>query len=312
MNNSTEIAKESLRAAAAALENLANHLDESINQAVDMIMACKGRLVISGMGKSGHIGKKIAATLASTGTPSFFIHPAEAYHGDLGMMRGKDVVLLISNSGETDEVIKLIPSLKRFGNQIIAITNEPESSLAKNADVFMDIHVEKEACPNNLAPTTSTTVTLALGDALAVALMKERNFQPEHFAAFHPGGSLGRRLLTKVKDVMLKDNLPLVSKDTHMSDVINTMTQSLQGIALVADEHRRLLGVITDGDLRRALLKGIDLESTLAASVMTIEPVTISQNAMLVDAELKMQNTKVNKLVVVDNEYVIEGILQVN
>jgi arabinose-5-phosphate isomerase len=309
MNNSTEIAKESLRAAAAALENLANHLDESINQTVDMIMACKGRLVISGMGKSGHIGKKIAATLASTGTPSFFIHPAEAYHGDLGMMRGKDVVLLISNSGETDEVIKLIPSLKRFGNQIIAITNEPESSLAKNADVFMDIHVEKEACPNNLAPTTSTTVTLALGDALAVALMKKRNFQPEHFAAFHPGGSLGRRLLTKVKDVMLKDNLPLVSKDTHMSDVINTMTQSFQGIALVADEHRRLLGVITDGDLRRALLKGIDLESTLAASVMTIEPVTINQNAMLVDAEKKMCERKVNKLIVTNEDNLITGVL---
>lgn len=310
MNNSTEIAKESLREAAAALENLANQLDENIIQVVDMIMACKGRLVISGMGKSGHIGKKIAATLASTGTPSFFIHPAEAYHGDLGMIRAKDVVLLISNSGETDEVIKLIPSLKKFGNKIIAIANAADSTLAKHADLFLDIHVQKEACPNNLAPTTSTTVTLALGDALAVALMKVRNFQPEHFAAFHPGGSLGRRLLTKVKDVMLKDNLPLVSKETHMSNVIKTMTQSLQGIALVADEHRRLLGVITDGDLRRALLKGIDLESILASSIMTRNPVTIDEDSMLVDAELKMKNTNINKLIVIGKGSVIEGVLQ--
>ncbi|MFT6324977.1 MAG: arabinose-5-phosphate isomerase [Halieaceae bacterium] len=195
---------------------------------------------------------------------------------------------------------------------MIAIANAADSTLAKNADLFLDIHVEKEACPNNLAPTTSTTVTLALGDALAVALMKKRNFQPEHFAAFHPGGSLGRRLLTKVKDVMLKDNLPLVSKDTHMSDVINTMTQSLQGIALVADEHRRLLGVITDGDLRRALLKGIDLESTLAASVMTKEPVSINQDSMLVEAELKMQNMKVNKLVIIDSNNKAIGILDVS
>jgi arabinose-5-phosphate isomerase len=311
MPDSMEIAKNSLQEASQAIRILADKLDENFTHSIDMIMDCRGRIIISGMGKSGHIGRKIAATLASTGTPSFFIHPAEAFHGDLGMIRARDVILLISNSGETDEVIKLIPSLKRFGNKIISIANDAESTLAKNSDVYLDIHVDKEACPNNLAPTTSTTVTLALGDALAVALMKKRNFQPENFAAFHPGGSLGRRLLTRVKDQMLSKSLPIVSPKSPMNEVILTMTRSLPGIALVALEDQKLLGVITDGDLRRTLVKQVELSSTLAEDIMTSTPVTISEDDMLVDAERIMTEKNITKLVVTRSGF-IRGIIELN
>jgi arabinose-5-phosphate isomerase len=311
MNNSNEVGQLVLRQASEAIGNLAERLDGAFNEAVELILNCQGRLIVSGMGKSGHIGKKIAATMASTGTTSFFVHPAEAFHGDLGMIRKNDVVLLISNSGETEEVIKLIPSLRSFGNRIISVANNPESTLAKNSDIYLDINVEKEACPNNLAPTTSTTVTLALGDALAVSLMKARNFQPEHFAAFHPGGSLGRRLLTRVKDEMMSENLPLVSKDTPLNEVVITMTQSLPGIALVVDERKNLLGVITDGDLRRTLLKGLDLNTTTAGDIMTNHPVTINENAMLVEAEDLMKEHSITKLVVVDQQEQVAGVLEI-
>lgn len=311
MQNSVEVGQLVLRQAAEAIGNLANNLDDAFAQAVDLMLSCQGRVIVSGMGKSGHIGKKIAATLASTGTTSFFVHPAEAFHGDLGMIRKRDVILLISNSGETEEVIKLIPSLRRFGNQIIAIANNPDSSLAKNSDIYLHIGVEKEACPNNLAPTTSTTVTLSLGDALAVSLMRKRNFQPEHFAQFHPGGSLGRRLLTRVKDEMLSAKLPLVSMQTPLNEVIITMTQSLPGIAVVVDDDQQLLGVITDGDLRRTMLKGLDLNSTQAADVMTADPVTISPDAMLVDAETLMKEHSITKLVVVESTNVVVGLLEI-
>jgi arabinose-5-phosphate isomerase len=299
----------SLNEASQAITNLAKLLDENFDKAVSMILESNSRLIVCGMGKSGHIGKKIAATLASTGTPSFFIHPAEAFHGDLGMIRPDDIVLLISNSGETEEVIRLIPSLRRFGNRIISIANAPDSTLAKNSDIYLNIYVTKESCPNNLAPTTSTTVTLALGDALAVSLMKERNFQPENFAAFHPGGSLGRQLLTKVKDEMIDKDLPFVSPTTPVDEVIITMTQSLQGIAVVIDKNMALIGVITDGDLRRALIKGGDIHNQCAKDIMTTAPITIDSNEMLFTAESIMKDKSITKLIVLDDTKAVKGIL---
>lgn len=310
MTSCIEIAKNSLTEASQALSHLSSQLDSNFSDAIAMIMKSNGRLIVSGMGKSGHIGKKIAATLASTGTPSFFIHPAEAFHGDLGMIKPSDVILLISNSGETEEVIKLIPSLRRFGNKIISIANVPDSTLAKNSDIYLNIYVEKESCPNNLAPTTSTTTTLALGDALAVSLMSERNFQPEHFAEFHPGGSLGRRLLTRVRDEMLHEGLPFVDLQTPMNEVIITMTQSLQGIALVIDANQKLLGVITDGDLRRTLVRGGDLSQTLAREIMTKSPVTINEDSMLFAAETLMKENNITKLVVTSVSGKVSGILE--
>lgn len=310
MTSCIEVAKNSLTEAAQALSRLSSQLDSSFSDAISMIMESNGRLIVSGMGKSGHIGKKIAATLASTGTPSFFIHPAEAFHGDLGMIKPGDVILLISNSGETEEVIKLIPSLRRFGNKIISIANFPDSTLAKNSDIYLNIYVEKESCPNNLAPTTSTTATLALGDALAVSLMNERNFQPEHFAEFHPGGSLGRRLLTRVRDEMLQDNLPFVDPQSPMNEVIITMTQSLPGIALVVDSKQKLLGVITDGDLRRTLVRGGDLSKTLASDIMTQSPITIDESEMLFTAETLMKENSITKLVVTCDRGQVCGILE--
>lgn len=226
-------------------------LTSNIDDAVEMILNCQGRVIISGVGKSGLIGQKIVATFASTGTPSFYLHPTEAFHGDLGMLRPIDLLILISYSGETDEVNKLIPSLKAFGNKIIAITGSEDSTLAKHADVFLNINVTREICPNNLAPTSSTLVTLALGDALAVALMKARDFKAEDFAKFHPGGSLGRKLLCKVEDVMTSSNLPFVNKDASLSDCLLAMTASKTGVALVGAACA-LEGVITDGDIRRA------------------------------------------------------------
>ncbi|MGL4821592.1 MAG: KpsF/GutQ family sugar-phosphate isomerase, partial [Plesiomonas shigelloides] len=241
--------------------------------AISLMIQCKGHVIICGMGKSGHVGRKISATLASTGTPSFFVHPAEAFHGDLGMITPDDVVVLISNSGETDEVLKLIPSLKNFGNRIIAITGGMQSTLAKNADAVLDIKMQGESCPNNLAPTTSTTLTMAIGDALASALMNKRHFMPNDFAKFHPGGSLGRRLLTRLKDVM-STRLTKVNPDTSLKVVIVGMTQDQHGIALVM-EDTNLVGVITDGDLRRAMTRqDFNLDTFKAKDIMTHSPIT--------------------------------------
>ncbi len=309
IDDSISIVKGCLIEKARALEWLVENIDEAVNHAIDTMYHCEGHVIISGMGKSGIIGKKIAATLASTGTPSFFVHPAEAYHGDLGMIRPKDVVLLISNSGETDEVIKLLPSLKRFGNKIISIVNNPESTLGTNSDIMLDIHVEKEICPNNLAPTTSTTITLALADSLAVALMKKRNFQPEEFAVYHPGGSLGRRLLTKVKDEMLTKNLPFVSSDCSLKEVLFTMTESKLGVAIVMDGEV-LKGIISDGDLRRALLNSMDIESIEAKDIMTYNPVVIDENVMLSEAEKVMKNNHIKYVLVNDKSSDMKGILE--
>jgi arabinose-5-phosphate isomerase len=291
------------------IQRLAQFIDEQFKLAVETIHNCKGRLIISGMGKSGLIGKKIAATMASTGTSSFYVHPGEAFHGDLGMIRPEDIVLLITNSGETDEVIKLIPSLKNFGNTIIGMTGKMDSTLAHHADITLNVSVEREVCPNNLAPTSSTTATLVMGDALAVALIHMSDFQPMDFAMFHPGGSLGRKLLTKVKDVMVKNDLPFVAPSDTMHSVIMTMTNSRLGLAMVMDADE-LIGVITDGDLRRALAEGLDLKRATAQQAMSSMPITINEDAMVADGEEQMRAAQIKQIIVKNSEDCVTGVLE--
>lgn len=292
--NHLVIAKEALIAQAQAIDVLAHRIDGEFQRAIEMILACKGRAAVCGMGKSGLIGQKMVATFASTGTPSFFLHPAEAFHGDLGMLKPIDVVILISYSGETEEVVKLIPSLKSFGNKLIAMTGSGKSTLAKHADVWLDISVEREVCPNNLAPTTSTLATMAMGDALAVALIEALDFKPVDFARYHPGGSLGRKLLTRVSDVM-KTNTPKVTPQTSFHDCLWVMTASRLGLAVVIEEGR-LVGIVTDGDLRRALLDNPGIVSDTVSNFMTTNPHTISADAQLSEAEAYMLDRKIRAL----------------
>lgn len=296
---------------ANALNEMANNIDlEQYQKAINYIINCKGHVIICGMGKSGHVGKKISATLASTGTPSFFLHPSEAFHGDLGMITKDDVIILISNSGETDEVLQLIPSLKSFGNKIISITGRLQSTMSNNSDATLLLAQIGESCPNNLAPTTSTTLTIALGDALAVALMKMRQFMPNDFARFHPGGSLGRRLLTRVKDVMHRDNLPLVDVSDSMPSIIIHMNEGRKGVAIVT-ENGQLKGIITDGDLRRALAKDVPFHTMTAGELMTMDPKTCYDTEMLADAEEKMRLHSVSSLVVLDDANKVVGLIQI-
>ncbi|MGV6816490.1 MAG: KpsF/GutQ family sugar-phosphate isomerase [Thiotrichales bacterium] len=308
------LAKDSLAAQSEALGRLAAELDDEFKRAIKMILASKGRTIICGMGKSGLVGKKIAATLASTGTPSFFMHPAEAFHGDLGMITPEDILVLISYSGETEEVTKLIPSLKNMGNQIISIVGNEASTLGKHADVVLKVEVEREVCPNNLAPTTSTIVTMGMGDALAVALIKARDFKPMDFARYHPGGSLGRRLLTRVRDAMRRE-VPTVSPDATVHECLFTMTSGRMGLAVILDDNKNLVGLITDGDLRRAMLKENDLLSKPVIEFATKNPQTIDANVMLNDAEALMHSKKIRVLVVTgsrsgESEQVI-GVLEI-
>lgn len=299
-----EIAKQTLIIEEQGIAQLRQRLDHHFNAIVELILQCRGRVVVSGIGKSGLIGKKMVSTFASTGTPSFFLHPTEAFHGDLGMLKPIDVVILISNSGETDDVIKLLPSLKNFGNKIVAMTGNPHSTLAKHADHILDIAVEREACPNNLAPTTSALVTLALADALAVALIKARNFQAQDFARFHPGGSLGRRLLTKVSDVM-QTRLPIVSSQTRLMDIIATITEGRMGVAVVLDDDK-LSGIITDGDIRRAFTaKGTQAIRLYAKDIMSTNPKTIQINEYINKAEEIMRQYKIHSLLVLDKDKVV-------
>lgn len=265
------------------------------------------RLIITGIGKSGHVGRKMAATLASTGTTSFFVHATEAFHGDLGMFSKSDVVILISNSGETDEVVKLIPTLRRWGNKVISISGNPESTLATYADANIDIRVSQEACPNNLAPTTSTTATMVVGDALACALIKANNFEARDFAEFHPGGSLGKRLLSTVKDFKKKrSHLAIVSHDTPYIDVILTMTGRQSGVAIVVGDQGDVLGLISDGDLRRAVVKHIQTDisvipmDTKAGDIMTTNFVSVDEDTSLVEATEIMKDHRIKQLVIVD------------
>ncbi len=298
------------RTYATELSGLAARLDDRFSRAVDMILGARGRVAVAGMGKSGLIGRKIAATLCSTGTPAYFMHPAEAHHGDLGMLRSDDIVILVSSSGETEEVVGLLPSLKRFGVGIIGLVGDTGSTVARNSDVVLDVSVRREVCPHNLAPTTSAMTTLAMGDALAVALIERRRFMPADFARFHPGGSLGRRLLTRVKDVMRTRDLPVVRPDEPMRSVIWAMTRGRLGLALVM-EGGALRGIITDGDLRRALIALCDLESTTAAEVMTRSPLTANEDELLAEAEKRMVEAKVSNLVVLDRRGAVAGIVQI-
>lgn len=302
-------ARKTIRIGEQALAKLTTALDDRFNQVIEAILQCEGRVVVSGVGKSGLIGQKIVASLASTGTPSFFLHPTEAFHGDLGMLKPIDVVILISYSGESDEVNKLIPSLKNFGNKIIALTANPQSTLGRHADILLDISVEQEACPNNLAPTTSTLVTLALGDAITVALIYARDFKPLDFAKFHPGGSLGRRLLCRVKDQM-QTRLPIVSPNTGFTDCLSIMNEGRMGVALVM-EKQQLQGIITDGDIRRALTaNGANTLNKTAEELMTKQPKTIHQDEFLSAAEQFMKAKKIHSLVVVDDENKVVGLVE--
>lgn len=295
-----EAARQVFMVEAQAVKQLAARLDESFFRAIQAILESSGRVIICGMGKSGIVGRKISATLASTGTRSFFMHPGEAYHGDLGMVGCEDVFIAISNSGATDEVIKLIPFLRANGNHLIAMTGNAESSLAKAAHVHLDVSVAEEACPFQLAPTSSTTATLAMGDALAVVLMKARKFQPEHFARFHPGGSLGRRLLGKVEDEMVTKNLPLVTEEAQVLDVIRAMTDSRLGLALVKRKAGGW-GIITDGDIRRAVESfGTTLFEKCAKSFMSIDPATVSLGTRIEDALILMSDRQITSVLVMD------------
>ncbi|TDJ82191.1 KpsF/GutQ family sugar-phosphate isomerase [Campylobacter volucris] len=307
--DSIKIAKEVFEIESKAILDLIHNLNEDFSKSVDLILSIKGRCVVSGMGKSGHIGAKIAATLASTGTPSFFMHPGEALHGDLGMLTSEDVLLSISNSGESEELLKLIPIVKRRNIPLIVMSGKKNSTLAKQADVFLDISVEKEACPLQLAPMSSTTATLVMGDALAAALMKARNFKPDDFALFHPGGSLGKKLLTKVEDLMVRDNLPIVSLNTNFSDLIDVMTSGKLGLCIVL-ENEKLVGIITDGDLRRALKSNDKPRFDFKASeIMSANPKVIDAKAMASEAEELMLKHKIKEIVVSENDKIV-GIIQ--
>jgi arabinose-5-phosphate isomerase len=306
--NYKDIAQEVFDIEIAGLNYVKNNLNGDFSDAVDAILKSSGRLVVTGMGKSGQVGKKIAATLASTGTKSFYIHPGEAYHGDLGMIDPSDVVLAISNSGETEEIVRLMSFFKDNGNLVIGMTGNPESTLAVHADFFLNISIEKEACPLALAPTTSTTVTMALGDALAVALMKARDFRPEHFAKFHPGGSLGRKLLTTVSDVMKTDNLPVLNPDDTFAVFVEKISGGLLGIGVIV-ENDEIVGVVTDGDIRRAIqTHGEKILNFKASDISTPNPMCVDINLKIVEAEKIMQDKKVTALLATEGNS-LRGIL---
>jgi arabinose-5-phosphate isomerase len=292
-----DIAKRVFDIEIESLQRVAGLIDDEFPRVVDAILKSTGKLVVIGIGKSGLIGKKIAATLSSTGTPSFFLHPGEAFHGDLGMVSSTDVVLLISYSGETDEVLKLIPYLKWNKNIMIAITGNPASTVAKNCSYHLNIKIEREACPLELAPTSSTTAALVMGDALAIALMESRNFQQHDFARFHPGGSLGRKLLVKVKDLMRTDKLPFINEEASFMDLLLRMSEGRLGMVMVGDAFR-ISGVVTDGDLRRALLKHPDTSTLTISEIMTVNPVIIDDNEFVGYAEQLMLEKKITTLLV--------------
>jgi len=307
------LARKTFEIEAAAVLGLVGRLGDEFAQAVELMLQCRGRVVVMGMGKSGHIGRKIAATLASTGTPAMFVHPAEASHGDLGMIKAIDVVLAISNSGESAELTMILPVLSRQGVPMVAITGGAQSTLARHARVTLDSSVAQEACPLNLAPTASTTAQLALGDALAVALLDARGFKEEDFARSHPGGALGRKLLTHVSDVMRSgDAVPQVLVDTSFTDLMREMSAKGLGASAVVDGNRRVLGIFTDGDLRRLVEKGADLRSSKAGDVMRANPRTIQPDSLAVEAVALMEQHRITSVLVVDDAGVLCGALNTN
>ena len=313
-------AKECLQCEASAIEALIPRLDENFIAAVKAIQACKGKIVVTGVGKSGHIGSKIAATLASTGTPAFFLNPLDAYHGDLGMIGSDDLVLAISYSGATDELLRFLPLIQAKKICIIGMSSNPDSPLAKCAQIHLNIAVETEADPMNLVPTASTTATLALGDALACALVEANHFQPTDFAMLHPGGDLGRKLLAKVEDVMFTENLPFLTPDMPMSEAIEIVTKGTLGIGIVVEQISsleggpegvsKLVGIITDGDIRRAMQRlGSDFFATPVSAIMSTTPKTISRSAKIVEAGEKMNNHSIHTLLVVDDRGSVVGVV---
>lgn len=310
-----QLARETLEIEADAIRALHERLDhdDSVVRAVAVLFACTGRVVVSGMGKSGHIGRKIAATLASTGTPAMFVHPGEAAHGDLGMVTAQDVFIAISNSGESSELMEILPVVKRMGTPLIAMTGRPASRLAQLADVHLDISVAKEACPLNLAPTASTTVTLALGDALAVALLDARGFKEEDFARSHPGGALGRRLLTHVRDVMRTgDAIPAVAPDVPLAQALVEVSRKGMAMTAVVDEQRRPIGVFTDGDLRRLIERVQDFSKLTIRDVMHPNPRSVHPDQLAVDAVAVMEEFRINQMLVVDDDGKLVGALHIH
>ncbi|MGB9715687.1 MAG: KpsF/GutQ family sugar-phosphate isomerase [Thermodesulfovibrionales bacterium] len=314
MENSVDIARKVLRTEAEAVSALIEKLGGNFEKAVDIIYQSKGRVVVTGMGKSGIVGKKIAATLASTGTPAFFLHPAEAIHGDLGMVTSDDIIIAISNSGETEEIIELIPFLKRFNVKLISITGNPESSLSKSSDVTLDVSVKEEACPFGIVPTASTTATMAMGDAIAVALLMKRGLNEQNFAFFHPGGRIGKKLLIRVKDLMhTGEEIPVVNTKTPMSKTVIEMSSKRLGHTVVLDDSGKLAGVITDGDLRRGIEKwGGRLFEMTAGEVMTKNPKTISEDELAAKALSVMENYSITALIVPDRDGKAIGIIHLH
>lgn len=307
-----QLGRDACAVEASALRQLGDRLGEAFVQAVRRILTLRGRVVVMGMGKSGHVGRKIAATLASTGTPAFFVHPAEASHGDLGMVTREDLVLALSNSGESSEIAALLPVLRREGVPLVALTGGLQSTLARHADLVLDCSVEREACPLNLAPTASTTVQIAMGDALAVALLDARGFRAEDFARSHPGGALGRRLLTLVRDVMRQgDEVPRVSTDASFSALMREMSAKAVGAAAVVDGAGHLLGIFTDGDLRRRIEAGSDLLALTAGELMHVQPRTIAPEVLAADAAQLMEQHHITSVLVVDASGLLVGIVHI-
>jgi arabinose-5-phosphate isomerase len=308
-----DLARQVLSIEADAVKALVQRIDDDFLKALNLILACKGRVIVSGMGKSGHIARKIAATMSSTGTPAYFVHPGEASHGDLGMVTADDVFIGISYSGESDELLTIVPVIKRQGAKLITLTGNTASSLAREADVHLNGKVEKEACPMNLAPTASTTAALALGDALAVALLDAKGFGEEDFARSHPGGSLGRRLLTHVRDVMhTHASIPSVRESATLAEAVLEISRKGLGMTAIVDEHKRLLGIYTDGDLRRTLEKKLDFSTTSISAVMSKNPRHIGPDALAVEAVQLMEQYNISQLVVVDPDKKLVGALNMH
>lgn len=313
MNNFILSAKRTIDMECAAVQALHERIDDAFSHACQLLLSCKGKVVVTGMGKSGHIANKIAATLASTGTPAFFVHPGEANHGDLGMISSQDVVIALSNSGTTAEILTLVPMFKRMNVPIISLTGNSSSTLATAATINLDVSVAKEACPLDLAPTSSTTVSLVMGDAIAVALLEAKGFSPEDFAFSHPGGALGRKLLLRVSDVMHSDNaIPQVSESALLSSALTEMTSKSLGMTTVVDSNQQLVGIFTDGDLRRCIDKGINILTMNIRDVMNKNPRTIHVNSLAVEALNIMEEHKITALVVEDNQRAPLGIVHMH
>ena len=308
-----DLAREVLKVEAAAVQALASRLDDNFLHALDVILSCKGRVIVSGMGKSGHIARKIASTMSSTGTPAYFVHPGEASHGDLGMITSEDVIIALSYSGESQELISIVPMIKRQGAKLISMTGNPSSSLAIEADVHLNAAIDKEACPMGLAPTASTTAALALGDALAIALLDAKGFSAEDFARSHPGGSLGRRLITHVRDIMRSgERLPMVRENAMLGEAVLEISKKGVGMTAIVDAEQNVLGIYTDGDLRRTLEKKLDFSTTPVRSVMSANPRCIAQDALAAEAVLMMEQNNISQMLVVDDKHRLIGALNMH